>query len=72
MVVVMEERASEAQIIRAVGYGAGTRDPASHANVVRAVVGSALVNVIAQAACGVGHDGELDARVEEYVRWLKS
>ncbi len=36
-----------------------------------AVVGSALVDVIAQAA-GVGQDGELDARVEEYVRWLKS
>ncbi len=36
-----------------------------------AVVGSALVNVIAQAA-GVDQNGELDARVEEYVRWLKS
>jgi tryptophan synthase alpha chain len=33
-----------------------------------AVVGSALVNVIAEA----GADGELASRVEEYVRWLKS
>jgi tryptophan synthase alpha chain len=33
-----------------------------------AVVGSALVNVIAEA--GASHD--LEARVEEYVRWLKS
>ena len=32
-----------------------------------AVVGSALVNVIAEAAAG-----DLNARVEEYVRWLKS
>jgi hypothetical protein len=31
-------------------------------------VGSALVNVIAEA--GASHD--LEARVEEYVRWLKS
>ena len=33
-----------------------------------AVVGSALVNVIAEA----GHDARLADRVEEYVRWLKS
>jgi tryptophan synthase alpha chain len=33
-----------------------------------AVVGSALVNVIAEA----GASAELDTRVEEYVRWLKS
>jgi tryptophan synthase alpha chain len=33
-----------------------------------AVVGSALVNVIAQA----GASTDLDTRVEEYVRWLKS
>jgi tryptophan synthase alpha chain len=33
-----------------------------------AVVGSALVNVIAEA----GTDGDLATRVEEYVRWLKS
>jgi tryptophan synthase alpha chain len=33
-----------------------------------AVVGSALVNVIAEA----GRSPDLDARVEEYVRWLKS
>jgi tryptophan synthase alpha subunit len=33
-----------------------------------AVVGSALVNVIAEA--GVSDD--LNTRVEEYVRWLKS
>jgi tryptophan synthase alpha chain len=33
-----------------------------------AVVGSALVNVIA----GAGREGGLAARVEEYVRWLKS
>ena len=33
-----------------------------------AVVGSALVNVIAEA----GASGDLDKRVEEYVRWLKS
>lgn len=33
-----------------------------------AVVGSALVNVIAEA----GHGPDLDRRVEEYVRWLKS
>jgi tryptophan synthase alpha chain len=33
-----------------------------------AVVGSALVNVIAQA----GASRDLDAKVEEYVRWLKS
>ena len=32
-----------------------------------AVVGSALVNVIAEA----GHDSDLERRVEEYVRWLK-
>ena len=33
-----------------------------------AVVGSALVNVIAEA----GASPELESRVEEYVRWLKS
>jgi tryptophan synthase alpha chain len=33
-----------------------------------AVVGSALVSVIA----GAGASGDLDTRVEEYVRWLKS
>ena len=33
-----------------------------------AVVGSALVNVIADA----GHSPDLNTRVEEYVRWLKS
>ena len=33
-----------------------------------AVVGSALVNVIAEA----GASDDLDRRVEEYVRWLKS
>jgi tryptophan synthase alpha chain len=33
-----------------------------------AVVGSALVNVIAEA----GASADLNARVEEYVRWLKS
>ena len=33
-----------------------------------AVVGSALVNVIAEA----GAHGDVDTRVEEYVRWLKS
>jgi tryptophan synthase alpha chain len=33
-----------------------------------AVVGSALVSVIAET----GASGDLDARVEEYVRWLKS
>jgi tryptophan synthase alpha chain len=33
-----------------------------------AVVGSALVNVIAEA----GQSGDLTTRVEEYVRWLKS
>ena len=33
-----------------------------------AVVGSALVNVIAEA----GESGDLNNRVEEYVRWLKS
>ena len=33
-----------------------------------AVVGSALVNVIAEA----GASDDLDKRVEEYVRWLKS
>ena len=33
-----------------------------------AVVGSALVNVIAEA----GRSADLDTRVEEYVRWLKS
>ena len=33
-----------------------------------AVVGSALVNVIAEA----GASDDLDTRVEEYVRWLKS
>jgi tryptophan synthase alpha chain len=33
-----------------------------------AVVGSALVNVIAEA----GASNDLDRRVEEYVRWLKS
>jgi tryptophan synthase alpha subunit len=32
-----------------------------------AVVGSALVNVIAEA----GRSPELESRVEEYVRWLK-
>jgi tryptophan synthase alpha subunit len=32
-----------------------------------AVVGSALVNVIAEA----GTSPELETRVEEYVRWLK-
>jgi tryptophan synthase alpha subunit len=33
-----------------------------------AVVGSALVNVIAEA----GRSPDLNTRVEEYVRWLKS
>jgi tryptophan synthase alpha subunit len=33
-----------------------------------AVVGSALVNVIAEA----GASADLISRVEEYVRWLKS
>jgi tryptophan synthase alpha subunit len=33
-----------------------------------AVVGSALVDVIAEA----GVAGDLNTRVEEYVRWLKS
>jgi len=33
-----------------------------------AVVGSALVTVIAEA----GASNDLDTRVEEYVRWLKS
>ena len=33
-----------------------------------AVVGSALVNVIAEA----GASADLNRRVEEYVRWLKS
>jgi tryptophan synthase alpha chain len=33
-----------------------------------AVVGSALVNVIADA----GQSPDLNTRVEEYVRWLKS
>ncbi len=33
-----------------------------------AVVGSALVNVIAEA----GSSADLNRRVEEYVRWLKS
>ena len=33
-----------------------------------AVVGSALVNVIAQA----GASDDVDTKVEEYVRWLKS
>jgi tryptophan synthase alpha subunit len=33
-----------------------------------AVVGSALVNVIAEA----GSSADLTTRVEEYVRWLKS
>ena len=33
-----------------------------------AVVGSALVNVIAQA----GASDDVDKKVEEYVRWLKS
>jgi tryptophan synthase alpha subunit len=33
-----------------------------------AVVGSALVNVIAEA----GGSPDLNIRVEEYVRWLKS
>jgi tryptophan synthase alpha subunit len=33
-----------------------------------AVVGSALVNVIAEA----GTSADLTTRVEEYVRWLKS
>jgi tryptophan synthase alpha chain len=33
-----------------------------------AVVGSALVNVIAEA----GASADLDTRVEEYVRWLKA
>jgi tryptophan synthase alpha subunit len=33
-----------------------------------AVVGSALVSVVAEA----GASNDLDAKVEEYVRWLKS
>jgi tryptophan synthase alpha subunit len=33
-----------------------------------AVVGSSLVNVIAEA----GASADLNSRVEEYVRWLKS
>ena len=43
-----------------------------------AVVGSALVNVIAEAAAlgresrGEGDSNDLNSRVEEYVRWLKS
>jgi tryptophan synthase alpha subunit len=43
-----------------------------------AVVGSALVSVIADAGAAKprqsaeGDGGDLDRRVEEYVRWLKS
>lgn len=54
----------------ALGFGIST--PAHVREVGRwadaAVVGSALVNVIAQA----GTSPELNTRVEEYVRWLKS
>jgi uncharacterized protein (DUF111 family) len=43
-----------AMVIRSVGYGAGTRDPASHANVLRAVVGDghagSVVDVIELSA----------------------
>jgi tryptophan synthase alpha chain len=54
----------------ALGFGISTPE---HVRTVgqwadAAVVGSALVNVIAEA----GASNELDRRVEEYVRWLKS
>ena len=54
----------------ALGFGISTPE---HVRAVgqwadAAVVGSALVNVIAEA----GASGDLDTRVEEYVRWLKS
>lgn len=54
----------------ALGFGISTPE---HVRAVgqwadAAVVGSALVNVIAEA----GHGPDLDRRVEEYVRWLKS
>jgi tryptophan synthase alpha chain len=54
----------------ALGFGISTPE---HVRAVvqwadAAVVGSALVNVIAQA----GASSDLNAKVEEYVRWLKS
>lgn len=47
-----------AMVIRAVGYGAGTRDPATHANVVRAVVGDGY-------AGSPGEVAELSAQVDD-------
>lgn len=44
--------------IEAVGYGAGTRDPETHANVVRVVLGSGEAGGVEQVA-------ELDAQVDD-------
>jgi tryptophan synthase alpha chain len=54
----------------ALGFGISTPEHVRHVGqwADAAVVGSALVNVIAEAAGAA----DLDARVEEYVRWLKS
>ena len=54
----------------ALGFGISTPDHVRRVGqwADAAVVGSALVNVIAQA----GGSRDLDAKVEEYVRWLKS
>lgn len=47
-----------AMIIRAVGYGAGTRDPSTHANVLRAVLGSGSAGSVAEVL-------ELRAQVDD-------
>lgn len=47
-----------AMVIRAVGYGAGTRDPASHANVLRAVVGDGHAGSVVDVV-------ELSAQVDD-------
>jgi tryptophan synthase alpha subunit len=55
-----------------VALGFGISKPEHVREVARwadaAVVGSALVNVVAEA----GTSNDLETKVEEYVRWLKS
>lgn len=50
--------AMPAMIVRSVGYGAGTRDPATHANVLRAVIGEGYAGSAAQVV-------ELSAEVDD-------
>ncbi len=50
--------AMPAMIVRSVGYGAGTRDPSTHANVLRAVIGEGQAGSLAEVV-------ELSAQVDD-------